>query len=93
MRYAHRTRLIFGLVYNNKYNRDRYQSYGDHITAMKWKGGLNVRLYCTVEVEGKRKRVIIAKYPEKKTQKVDKKAEALIEAIKRTDYECINPSP
>lgn len=83
---AHFARILFQII-NGRYNEDHYSKEPHETTAMKFKGGLNQRIYCIEISERHSKNIIMARfYASKKTTKVDKKLLPILESISNCNY-------
>lgn len=83
-------RILYEIL-NNRYNDDLYSkeemsAKTKNITAMKFKGRKNIRLYCKEYSISGKKVVIVCLY-KKKVQENDKKIKNLLESISEYKYE------
>lgn len=80
-----KTRRALSLALRGKYNEDLYdrEKVSDkaaRVTAIKYKGKLNDRIYCQEHFNGTKKIILITAY-RKKGQKVDTKTKNVIETV------------
>lgn len=84
-------RRILYVVLSNKYDEDLYgreevSSRAKGVTAMKFKGKMNLRIYCK-EIFKDGKKVVMVTACLKKTQKVNKSLKTLLESIGGYEYD------
>ncbi|MFD3002622.1 hypothetical protein ACFS7Z_19785 [Pontibacter toksunensis] len=79
--------VIFSFQYNNAlYRKEGHTNKTRNVTAMKFLGGANERIYCKEFFDGEKKIVMITALA-KKVQKNDKSIRNLIERIGDYEYE------
>ncbi len=92
--YSHKARLAFYHILRCQYNDDLYgkeaiDSKTKNITAIKFKRGLNYRIYCKEFYEDDNiynKKIVLIEAFKKKSQNVNKELKALIKKISRYEY-------
>ncbi|MEO8150947.1 MAG: hypothetical protein ABI723_25160 [Bacteroidia bacterium] len=85
-------KIIIRYILRGEYNDDFYKKEDGAVTAMRFSGNPNSRIYC-IEIQGTepgtRKIIIMSKsYRHKNVQKNDNKIKALIKSIKEINYKC-----
>ena len=74
-------------IFENSTNRDIYEKYSDTVSAFKFKGSTNTRIYCKLQ-SGTPYKIILTRFVEdKKSQALDKKLESIIKAISKINYD------
>ncbi|HRI27110.1 MAG TPA: hypothetical protein PK239_00985 [Chitinophagales bacterium] len=74
--------------YNNDlYGKETVSNKSENITAIKFKGKLNIRIYCKEYAQSDKDKIIVLAYPYyKKSEKIDKKTKNIIETAPKYEY-------
>ncbi len=81
--------MLNGHYNNDLYGKENISEEAKDITAMKYKGKPNIRVYCKeyIDEDNQDKKIILIWATEKKTQEINKKLKTRIEIIGSYDYE------
>lgn len=81
--------LIVNTFFENSTTKGIYEKYNDSVSAFKFKGTLNTRIYCKIHT-GTPYRVVLSIIElNKNVQSLDKKLKTHLKSIKNKDYEFI----
>lgn len=79
--------IVEGIRNTDLYDKEDINNKCKDITAMKFKGGSNGRIYCKEIIDPTHGLVIVmGKYHKKKSEKVSKKEIPILESLAETDY-------